>query len=124
MKHTTALAALVLTAMTLSSAAADNTLPKAFHGDWCPIDGKHIGAGKDLYRRGDWRCPNGIRITANGYSHKTGHCRLTGMFEGPKAFLAGFDCKAKGDPEVEPANMWVRMHKGGHLNMWPSDTTP
>ena len=33
MKHTTALAALVLTAMTLSSAAADNTLSKAFHGD-------------------------------------------------------------------------------------------
>jgi hypothetical protein len=113
MKYTTALAALVLTTVTLPAVAADNTLPKVFHGDWCPIAGKDL----QLYRRG--KCSESIRIVADGYSTKTGHCRLTRASEGAKGLLAEFVCKDRRDRESQISDVWMRLDEKGQLNAVP-----
>jgi len=68
--------ALVVAAAASPALAADS-MPAAFHGDWCSVAGND-----DLYRRG--RCPkvvHGIHITADGYSDDMGNCQVTGLLE-------------------------------------------
>ena len=110
----------LVVAAAASPALATDSIPAAFHGDWCSIAGKD-----DLYRRG--RCPKGvhsIHITADGYSHEIGNCQVTGLLEARQAFLVDFDCRAKGgDSEIEPISMWVRMGTRDQLNRWVAGVT-
>jgi len=72
--------ALVVAAAASPALAADS-IPAAFHGDWCSVAGKD-----DLYRRG--RCPkvvHSIHITADGYSDDMGNCQVTGLLEARQA---------------------------------------
>ena len=111
--------ALVVAAAASPALAADS-IPAAFHGDWCSVAGND-----DLYRRG--RCPkgvHGIHITADGYSDETGNCQVTGLLEARQAFLVDFDCRAKGgDSEIKPISMWMRIDTHDQLNMWIAGVT-
>ena len=110
--------ALVVAAAASPAVAADS-IPAAFHGDWCSIAGKD-----DLYRRG--RCPKGvhsIHITA-GYSDETGNCQVTGLLEAWQAFLVDIDCSTKdGDSEIKQISMWMRVDTRDRLNMWIAGVT-
>src|SRR5215813_9304969 len=110
--------ALVVVAAASPALAADS-IPAAFHGDWCSIAGKD-----DLYRRG--RCPkvvHSIHITADGYSHDMGDCQVTGLLEARQAFLVDFDCRARGDSKIQPISMWMRMDTRDQLNTWIAGVT-
>ena len=110
--------ALVVAAAASPALAADS-IPAAFHGDWCSIAGKD-----DLYRRG--RCPKGvhsIHITADGYSDEMGNCQVTALLEARQAFLVDFDCRKGDDSEIEPISMWMRMDTRDRLNMWIAGVT-
>ena len=98
----------LVVAAAASPALATDSIPAAFHGDWCSIAGKD-----DLYRRG--RCPkgvHGIHITADGYSDETGNCQVTGLLEARQAFLVDFDCRTKDGDFGNQANQHVDAH--GH----------
>ena len=111
--------ALVVAAAASPALAADS-IPAAFHGDWCSVAGKD-----DLYRRGG--CPNvihSIHITADGYSDETGNCQVTGLLEARQAFLVDFDCRTKdGDSEIKQISMWMRVDTRDRLNMWIAGVT-
>jgi|SoiMethySBSTD1v2_1073268.scaffolds.fasta_scaffold90718_2 hypothetical protein len=111
-------AALIAAASFTAAIAHDLQIPDVLYGDWCPLKNK-----QDVYRRG--KCADGIHINPNGYSHQTGICRVAATFEGPKAFLANFECFAKNDKnmEIEPINFWMRINARNQLEMWATATS-
>jgi hypothetical protein len=98
----------LLTAMTIlaltATAQAGEAIPQQFHGAWCESKAVTPGLVLDYpateYRRG--QCPNGITVTASGYSSRTdGRCGIRWIKRNGAALQAEFACTVRGESKKE-----------------------